>query len=313
MNNVERRSTRRSTAENRLSIETPEVSEKNGKSKTTNNNKPAAASEEEEENLPSLVEKKVQSTPIPPAAEKENERKRSLPSKNKGTKEVVEGVEEPEKSIVEDEEEEEEDGTPEAKVAKLAEEEVVADVVDEEDSSVTDILVGEEEEEVSNGSSSLVDSEASTSLPPLKPRRKEKVTYPCPECDKKFLKKTFLTKHIKFHSAPRPFICETDECERTFTKASDLIKHQKIFHEGMEEGALHLCAFCQKAFITRAEMDNHAETHVHEYKMYACRYCGKTFVKKFQMKIAIQAATDQTPDPCPYCKKAINAKAYSDN
>lgn len=90
-------------------------------------------------------------------------------------------------------------------------------------------------------------------------------------------------------------------------------KHVKSVHEGEGDVVLHLCPFCQKGFITRAEMDNHAETHLDEYKMYACRYCGKSFVKKFAMKIAVQASQGGVPEPCPYCTRAINPKAYKDN
>lgn len=134
----------------------------------------------------------------------------------------------------------------------------------------------------------------------------------CHLCEKSFLKKGFLTKHLKSHSQPRPFICDTEGCDKTFVSTRGLEKHVKTVHEG-EEFMLHLCAFCQKGFITRSEMESHAETHVSDYKMYACRYCGKTFVKKFAMKIAVQACQDQPVDPCPYCNKGINPNAYKDN
>jgi len=142
--------------------------------------------------------------------------------------------------------------------------------------------------------------------------KKGKVMHQCPECEKRFLKKGILTKHLKTHSQPRPFACDHEDCDKSFVNLKALEKHQKSVHQG-EDFMLHLCAFCQKGFITRAEMEAHAETHLVEYKMYACRFCGKTFTKKFGMKIAIQASQEQTPDPCPYCNRAINAKAYKDN
>lgn len=114
---------------------------------------------------------------------------------------------------------------------------------------------------------------------------------------------------MKQHSETKPFQC--DQCDKGFFQAKGLLKHVRTIHQG-EDVSLHLCPFCQKGFITRSEMDNHSETHVHEYKIYACRYCGKTFNKKFAMKVSIQASQDVTPDPCPYCNKGINAKAYSD-
>jgi KRAB domain-containing zinc finger protein len=158
-----------------------------------------------------------------------------------------------------------------------------------------------------------LDDQSNQSLE-VKPKqtRKEKNMHQCPECDKRFLKKGILTKHLKSHSQLRPFICDTDDCEKSFVNARALEKHVKSVHQG-EDVMLHLCQFCQKAFITRAEMDSHAETHLADYKMYACRFCGKTFNKKFSMKIAVQASHDKPPEPCPFCNKLINSKAYTDN
>lgn len=102
----------------------------------------------------------------------------------------------------------------------------------------------------------------------MKPKaaRKEKVRFSCPECQKSFLKKGFLTKHLKSHSQPRPFVCDTDDCDKAFATARGLEKHIKVVHQG-EEYCLHSCAFCKREFITRSEMECHAETHLEEYKM----------------------------------------------
>lgn len=63
------------------------------------------------------------------------------------------------------------------------------------------------------------------------------VRFPCPDCDKTFSRKTYLTIHARKHAGLKPFHCCM--CGRSFTQKGDCKKHERRIHGlGVEDEEL---------------------------------------------------------------------------
>ncbi|NXH16151.1 ZN271 protein, partial [Bucco capensis] len=65
-------------------------------------------------------------------------------------------------------------------------------------------------------------------------------TYKCPECGKRFARRSTLTIHQQTHTGERPYPCS--QCGKTFAAKSDLLRNQQT-HTG--EGP-YPCSQCGK-------------------------------------------------------------------
>lgn len=79
--------------------------------------------------------------------------------------------------------------------------------------------------------------------------------YKCPQCDKKFILRGHLEKHLTTHSDERKFICTF--CGRTQKTNSALRKHVKSMHtEGVR---MHMCEYCSKEFREKGNLKKHVQ------------------------------------------------------
>lgn len=102
--------------------------------------------------------------------------------------------------------------------------------------------------------------------------------YNCNICDKSFLVKYRLTRHIKKdHLMERTHICP--ECGHSFFQKRCLDEHL-IKHRG---DRIYKCTVCLKAYARRKTLTEHMRIH-NDDRRFKCGVCGLTFVQKCSMK-----------------------------
>ena len=84
-----------------------------------------------------------------------------------------------------------------------------------------------------------------------------KAPYSCMHCDKSFLEKSKLQRHILSHTGEKPFKCS--QCDKPFTQKCNLNRHLRV-HTGYNA---FTCSQCNKTFALKSNYDSHIITHTH--------------------------------------------------
>ncbi|BES99262.1 Protein suppressor of hairy wing [Nesidiocoris tenuis] len=96
----------------------------------------------------------------------------------------------------------------------------------------------------------------------------------CELCGKKFNRRARLNEHTKFvHLGAKPFECV--ECQKTFIRKEDLTRHM-IIHSGVRS---HKCPICSKSFAMKSSLKVHLLTHTKEPPR-SCDECGRAFIRQ---------------------------------
>ncbi|CAH0694293.1 unnamed protein product [Spodoptera exigua] len=121
----------------------------------------------------------------------------------------------------------------------------------------------------------------------------------CNYCDKPFLVKENLQKHLDTHTkAENSFKCIY--CNKVFGYHIMLMQHEK---KHMVKGR-HECTLCSMSFRCRNRLYMHVKSHL-KLKDFICQYCGKEFMLHNSLRRHVEVCHGGHRIVCPICNKNL--------
>lgn len=100
----------------------------------------------------------------------------------------------------------------------------------------------------------------------------EEKHFKCCDCEKKFMHKYELTKHMFKHMKPM-FVCEF--CDKRLKRRNDLVEHYKLFHQDTPTPVFN-CLNCPATFSRQSNLTRHFKSY-HAKADFNCSQCSATF------------------------------------
>ena len=110
--------------------------------------------------------------------------------------------------------------------------------------------------------------------------------------------------HKETPNVPKPFPCLL--CEKSFLQKKELDRHIVDMHES----ALYKCQICGKRYKDKNVFKHHVNKHNNVFK---CKQCGKILSDGYQLRYHLFTHQKVRPHKCQWCDKSFahaNGKKY---
>ena len=107
----------------------------------------------------------------------------------------------------------------------------------------------------------------------------------CDQCDKSFVRKDALIKHIRSVHDNVRYNC--NQCDKSFSHKGNLDKHIQSVHENIRFN----CDKCDKSFSYKENLKRHIQS-IHENVQFNCDKCNKSYSQKDRLNTHVKSVHD---------------------
>lgn len=128
----------------------------------------------------------------------------------------------------------------------------------------------------------------------------DKSVHKCKICKKEFQSFYKLMVHRKTNHVDEIITFKCEKCDKEFIFRCELTKHLKIHNDGPKP---QKCQQCGKGFRKLSDLKRHLTTHMSE-KPFKCEECGKRVRDQWCLDEHMKYHSDETPFFCHMCHRA---------
>ncbi|XP_035712468.1 zinc finger protein 25-like isoform X2 [Folsomia candida] len=138
------------------------------------------------------------------------------------------------------------------------------------------------------------------------------VIFPCTLCIKEFKTKFELEVHILTHTTEKPYNCAT--CGRSFAQKPHLKRHEKTHLEKSTRDRSK-CHICPQTFVTRVSLQCHVRIVHENQRNFPCKLCDKRCSNSTGLRRHVEAKHTLNKEllkihPCEKCEFKSHSEAY---
>lgn len=141
---------------------------------------------------------------------------------------------------------------------------------------------------------------------------KHRIRYQCRSCDKKFLWRGNLLRHMKSHQARANGNLVCVPCNRKFSSIATFKQHMKMSMKHISENDFnYMCSDCGNKFVNKTRLKDHINwEHLKNY-IHRCSDCKKVFKTRTSLYLHRQMVHKEMSDNhlCDHCGKRFPSQA----